>query len=129
MGLIQWKKEYSIDIPQLDKQHKRIITIVNKLLVQQVERGGAEKIGEILDELQEYIGKHFKAEEAYILDEGLPGYAEQREQHNQFIHRFFEVRKEFAMNGRVTSVNLFNFVWDWFSQHMLKLDKQLSRRG
>jgi len=64
-----------------------------------------------------------------MLKHQYSGYEEQRNEHNQFIDRLFEAQKEYSKHGRVTSVNIYNFVWDWFSQHILILDKQLSKIG
>ena len=129
MGLIQWKKEFSIGVTKIDNQHKKIIKILNQLISQQVIGKTDKEIEEILDNLQDYIKEHFKTEEEYMLKHQYSGYEEQRKEHNQFIDRLFEAQKEYCKNGRLTSINLFNFVWDWFSQHILKLDKQLSNIG
>jgi hemerythrin len=129
MGLIQWKKEYAIGVAKLDKQHKKIIKILNQLIEQRVEGKNEKEIEKILDDLQAYIKEHFRTEEEYMLKHQYAGYEEQRNAHNQFIELLFEAQKEYCKNGRLTSINLLNFVWDWFSQHILKLDKLLSNVG
>jgi hemerythrin len=125
MALIQWQKEYEIGIPELDNQHKKIIKIVNRAMGLQFSQQKQREIEEILDDLQKYIRDHFKAEEEYMLKHQCPGYAEQRREHNQFIERFFNAQTEYYKDGRVTSINIFNFIWDWFSQHILVMDKKL----
>ena len=129
MSLIQWKKEYAIGIAKLDKQHKKILKILNQVIERQTMQGDEREIGSILDNLQDYSKVHFRAEEEYMLKHRFPGYEEQRNEHNQFIDRLLEAQREYLKHGQLTSVNLFNFVWDWFSQHILKLDKKLSDLG
>jgi hemerythrin len=129
MGLIKWKKEYSIGVTKLDNQHKKILKIVNQVIGQQFSTQNEKEIEEILDYLQNYIKEHFKAEEEYMLKHQYSGYEEQRNEHNQFTDRLFEAQKEHFKYGRVTSINIINFVWDWFSQHILIFDKQLSKIG
>jgi hemerythrin len=126
MGLIQWNKEYSVGITKLDNQHKKIIKILNRLIGQQFQTKDEKAIEEILDDLQDYMKEHFRTEEEYMLKHSYSGYAEQRREHNQFIDRLFEAQKEYTKDGHLTSLNLFNFVWDWFSHHVLKVDKKLS---
>ena len=128
MALIEWKKEYSVGIRKLDNQHKKIIKIVNQVMSQQFSRVNEKETEEILDNLQDYIREHFKTEEEYMLKHNYACYEEQKKEHDQFIDRFFEAQKEYFKNGRVTSINICNFVWDWFSQHILKLDKQLIKK-
>ncbi len=126
MGLIQWNKEYSVGVTKLDNQHKKIIKILNQLIGQQFQAKDEQAIEEILDSLQDYMKEHFRTEEEYMLQRDYSGYEEQRREHNQFIDRMYEAQKEFTKDGRLTSLNLFNFVWDWFSHHVLAVDKKLS---
>lgn len=126
MGLIRWKKEYEIGIAKLDKQHRKIIKILNQVIERHGMGSDQKEIGSILDSLQDYIKEHFRTEEEYMLDHQYPGYQEQRKQHNQFIDRLLNAQNEYLKHGRLTSINLFNFVWDWFSQHILNSDKKLS---
>ena len=127
MTLIEWKKEYSVGISKIDNQHKKIIKILNQAIGQQFSGQNEKEIEEILDNLQNYIKEHFKTEEDYMLKHQYAGYEEQRNEHNRFIDLLFESQKEYYKNGRVTSINILNFVWDWFSHHILILDKQLSK--
>ena len=129
MDLIQWKKEYSIGVKKLDNQHKKILKIVNQNMERQFSTQNEREMEEILEDLQNYIKEHFKTEEEYMLKHHYSGYEEQRKEHNQFVDRLFEAQKEYLKYGRVTSINIFNFVWDWFSHHILILDKMLSKIG
>jgi len=129
MDLIRWKKEYSVGVAKIDEQHKQIIKIVNQAIGQQFTAHNKNVVEEILDNLHKYMKEHFKTEEEYMLKHQYAGYEEQRKAHNQFIDRLLEAQKEYYKNGRVTSMNIINFVWDWFSQHILILDKKLNKLG
>ena len=95
MGLIQWKKEYTVGIKKLDNQHKEIIKILNQIFKLQ-EKGKDEKeIERILGNLQDYIKEHFRTEEEYMLKYQYPGYEEQKKEHNQIIYRLCEFHKEY----------------------------------
>ncbi len=129
MGLIQWSKEYSVGVTKLDNQHKKIIKILNQLIGQQFQTRDEKATEEILDDLQNYMKEHFRTEEEYMLKHHHSGYEEQRREHNLFIDRMYEAQKEFTKDGRLTSLNLFNFVWDWFSHHVLIVDRKLRSIG
>ncbi|MEW6665300.1 MAG: bacteriohemerythrin [Thermodesulfobacteriota bacterium] len=126
MGLIQWNKEYLVGISKIDKQHKKIINILNRVISGHAKGRDDKEVEDILDELQAYIKEHFRAEEEYMLEHRYSGYEEQRNEHNRFVDRLLDAQKEYLKNRQLVSTNLFNFVWDWFSQHMLKVDKRLS---
>ena len=126
MDLIKWRKEFSVGVKELDNQHKKIIKILNQIFTLH-EKGKDEKqMGKIISNLYEYIKDHFRIEEEYMVKYNYPGYDKQKEEHNRFIDRFSEFQREFLKGHRLTAINLFNFVWDWFSQHILKLDKLYS---
>jgi hemerythrin len=80
----------------------------------------------IIGNLYEYIKGHFRKEEEYMLKHNYAGYDKQKQEHNRFIDSFSEFQREFLKGHRLTAINLFNFVWDWFSQHIVKLDRLYS---
>jgi hemerythrin len=130
MDLVKWKKEYSIGVPKIDSQHKKIIGIVNQAMgLQFSDQNNNKEVEEVLDNLRNYFKEHFRTEEEYMLAHQYAGYELQRKEHSQFIDRLCEAEKEQYMNGRVTSINIFNFIWDWFSHHIIVLDKQITKIG
>jgi len=124
MGQIKWEKEFSVDIKELDNQHKKIIKILNDMFMLNEKVKNEKELEKILDALHTYIKEHFRTEEEYMLKYHYPGYDKQKQEHDNFIDRLCEFQKEYLKSRRLTTINLFNFVWDWFSQHILKLDKE-----
>jgi hemerythrin len=126
MRLIKWRKEFSVGIRELDNQHKKIIKILNQIFALHEKEKDEKELEKIISNLYEYIKDHFRKEEEYMLNHNYAGYDKQKQEHNQFIDRFSEFQGEFLKGHRLTTINLFNFVWDWFSQHIVKLDKLYS---
>ena len=126
MDLIKWRKEFSVGVKELDNQHKKIIKILNQIFTLHEKGKDERQMEKIISNLYEYIKDHFRIEEEYMVKYNYPGYDKQKEEHNRFIDRFSEFQREFLKGHRLTAINLFNFVWDWFSQHILKLDKLYS---
>jgi hemerythrin len=54
----------------------------------------------------------------------FPGYEEQKAAHDAFIDKVCDALKAFLKNKGLVEINLFNFVWDWFAGHIVKMDKQ-----
>lgn len=126
MSIIKWSEEFSVGVKEMDKQHKKIIKILNEVYSLN-EKGVNEKdVEKIFSDLQNYIKEHFRSEEEYMIKRQYSGYDEHKQEHNLFIDRFYEFQKEYLKGYRLTTINLFNFVWDWFSRHILKVDKQYS---
>ena len=62
---IEWNDEYLLGVPEIDKQHKKLIAIANELydVVTGDESALKEKMPSILKELTDYTEYHFSNEE------------------------------------------------------------------
>ena len=127
MPALTWKPEYSVHVRHLDRQHRRILDVVNELYAEAGRATSVVTVDSVLTRLRDYIKEHFSAEEAYLKEHGYPGYEEQKREHDRFIDRVCEFQKDYLKAGKIASINLFNFVWDWFAGHIVKADKQYDR--
>ena len=63
MPICTWNSEYSVGIDQIDKQHQKLVLLINTLFDAMKEGKGKERQGHILNELVQYTDYHFKCEE------------------------------------------------------------------
>lgn len=82
---LEWKEEYSIGVDVIDKEHKRLFKIVNKLLA----FGGEEKKSqwacqEGIKYFKEHAMKHFTDEENYMMSVDYKGYETHKHIHDDF---------------------------------------------
>jgi hemerythrin-like metal-binding protein len=129
---LRWDKKYSVGIRRIDSQHKRIVDILNRL--HWIQRESEEKeLRSIFEQLRSYIDKHFRLEEELMRDHRYPGYEEQKAEHEAFIDRYCDFEKDNLKRKRLNTINIFNFVADWFTNHILKIDMKyrpfFSERG
>ena len=125
MPAISWENKYSVKIKKIDKQHKKIISILNDIYDLNQQEKPQEFVGKILQDLIEYIKYHFSTEEGYMIKYEYPDIEEQKREHEKFIDKICEFQKEYLKHRSITIVNLFNFIWDWFAHHILTVDKKL----
>ncbi len=124
MGIIQWNSKYEVHIRKIDRQHRKIVAILNKLFDMQEAAASQRDIQKIFDDLREYIASHFKTEEAYLQEIECTEYDLQKEEHNAFIDKICSYQKEYFKEKPIALINLFNYVWDWFANHILTVDKK-----
>jgi hemerythrin-like metal-binding protein len=124
MSIIQWDKKYEVDVKKIDRQHRKIVAILNKLYAQQETTVEGDGIQKIFDELRDYILVHFKTEEAYLQEIQCDGFDLQKKEHNAFIEKICSYQKDHFQGKPLAIINLFNYVWDWFSHHILTVDKE-----
>ncbi len=81
---IEWKESYSVGNELIDKQHKNLIAIINKLYEAIFANQTKEELKSILKELQKFGDEHFKTEEEYFKKCDYEGAAEQIKEHESF---------------------------------------------
>jgi hemerythrin len=126
MALFVWNDSYSVNIREIDEQHKKLIMLVNVLHTSMKEGKGKEVIGEILDELVKYTSYHFSFEESLF---GKYGYAEAMmhvRQHNDLIADVKKFIEKYNTGSTVLSIDLLNFLKDWLTNHIVGTDKKYS---
>jgi len=126
MNKIKWRKEYSVGIREMDNQHKKIIKVLNQFLKMGSDKKDMRAVKKMLDNLRHYILEHFNYEEKYILHNKPAIYDDQKQAHNKIIDKFCDFEKQYLKTGKLTEINFFNFIWDWFSNHIMKKDMQYS---
>ncbi|HPA64295.1 MAG TPA: hemerythrin domain-containing protein, partial [Spirochaetota bacterium] len=63
MSIVTWGKEFEIGVPEMDKQHKRWIEIINNFY-DNLERTNVDnKLKEMINEVLDYTHYHFSEEE------------------------------------------------------------------
>ncbi|MFC1844247.1 bacteriohemerythrin [Thermodesulfobacteriota bacterium] len=123
MPTIEWKKEYSVNVRKIDKQHKKIISILNDILNSDFQEKPQKK-EKIIGDLINYIKTHFSTEEEYLREHNYPNYHAHKLEHEKFTVKICEYQKDYLLNKTLPVTNLFNFVWDWFAEHVLVTDKK-----
>jgi hemerythrin-like metal-binding protein len=123
LSIIEWDKKYSVNIRKIDKQHKQFISILNDIHDLRVQ-AKPEKIEKIIDDLILYIKHHFSTEEEYLTKHKYPDLKTHKSEHDKFIGKVCEYQKNYLIHKSLPIINLFNFVWDWFTSHILVIDKK-----
>ncbi len=62
----KWTKEMRIDDGQIDADHKKLISIANKVLTLEQSSKRADELKQLIQDLYEYVKYHFAREEDLI---------------------------------------------------------------
>ena len=68
MAAIKWDAKYETGVRKIDRQHRKIVDILNELYEMQSSEAAAADIQRIFDRLRAYIQEHFDTEEAYLAE-------------------------------------------------------------
>ena len=124
MALIQWDASYSVNIRQLDADHKKLIDLVNTL--HDAMKAGKTKnvLMAIFSDLEMYTRTHFTNEERLMEQHRFPGLEQQQMEHRLFIQKIAEQKTLFQQTRISTAMPVMSFLTDWLKNHILHSDKK-----
>ncbi len=122
-----WKDEYSVGIPQVDSEHKRLIALINKLQDAMTSAQGKNVLGSVLDELVSYTFVHFNAEEALMQRYDFPDLVDHQLEHARLKAAALKLNEDFR-SGRVTmTVQVMQFLKNWLQGHIMHRDQEYAK--
>jgi hemerythrin len=123
MALIQWNAALSVNIAEIDAQHRRLVDMLNELNDAMVQGRGKDVIGKIVTGLANYTATHFATEEKYFDRHGYPASVAHKQEHRDFTAKVAEFKKGFDEGRLGLSVSVMNFLGDWLRNHIKGSDK------
>jgi hemerythrin len=123
MALITWNNSYSVNIQNIDNQHKKLVELVNLLHASMKEGKGKDVLDQIFVELANYTVFHFGFEEKLFAQYGYPDAGTHKRQHNDLKEQVNELQKK-QKEGNVLTIEVMNFLKQWLTEHIQGSDKK-----
>ncbi|MGE0080876.1 MAG: bacteriohemerythrin [Thiohalomonadaceae bacterium] len=131
--MITWSDEFSVDIQEIDEQHKKLVGLINALYVALASKDQVTKVETVLDELVDYTRTHFAVEECLLRLFEYEGYEEHKAIHDKIVERVLRFQAQFKAGEQKVGMELLYFLKDWLMDHINKVDKRyaphLTSRG
>jgi hemerythrin len=131
--MIDWTDEFSVDIQEIDEQHKKLVNLINALYAALASKNPSNKVEAILDELVDYTRTHFAVEECLLRLFEYDGYDEHKAIHDKIVERVQAFQAQFKGGDQKVGMELLYFLKDWLMDHIHKVDKKyaphLTSRG
>lgn len=126
MSLFQWSPDLSVNIAEIDSQHKKLIGILN-LLHESMRTGkGKDVLAKVLNDLTDYTVYHFGTEERLFEKYAYPEYRAHKRQHDDLTSQVLELKKRFEAGQVTITVEVMNFLKEWLNNHIRHTDKKYS---
>jgi len=127
MAAPSWDDSQTINVRDLDGQHRMLATLIRDLHDVMRYARSLETISGVFDEVVEYTKYHFAAEERLMRDTDFPGYLLHKAIHDDVKTRLVELRDRFERGGRpAISVAVFQFLRDWLVSHIEVEDQEIA---
>lgn len=124
MDIINWKNEYSVGVAEMDGQHKKLITMINRLIADQNSLTDPKTIAELLTEMTDYAQVHFRAEEYLMAEYGYEHKSQHEKQHQTFMDETMAFCAASDIGPNILSVALLEYLKTWLVNHILEEDMQ-----
>jgi hemerythrin len=133
MPLIAWDDSISLNIGEIDEQHKQLVKIINELFDAMKNARGFDVLEDILARLVDYTEYHFSTEEKYFDQFRHIESEPHKEEHRFFIKQVNELKKAFDEgqmkrdgSDRVLTVDLWNLLKNWLINHIQISDQKFA---
>ena len=126
MSLLVWDNGYSVNVQEIDKQHKVLIDIINKLHDAMKVGKGKEVVGETLNELVTYTVFHFGHEEKLFSGNGYADANSHKAEHRKLIEQVQTLQNDFNNGKTLITMEIMHFLKDWLANHIMVTDKKYS---
>jgi hemerythrin len=124
MPMIQWSEEYSVEIQEIDEQHKCIVGYINELYGALAKKDNRELVADIIHKLVEYTKIHFAVEEALMRIFHYEGYEQHKTIHDNIVQQVLTYQGKFMAGDDEVGMELLMFLKGWLFDHINKIDKQ-----
>ena len=123
MPLFAWAPEFSVSVHRFDSEHKKLIGLINELNDAMAAGRGRTVVAHVLQELADYVRRHFAAEEEAMRRAGYPGLEAHIAEHRKLTEQVTRFYDEFSSNAGASPVDLLFFLRNWLQRHILETDR------
>ena len=127
MAYVEWTDDFSVNVEEIDTQHKTLIAMLNTLHEALLSNKGKDVYKHVIDGMIEYATTHFNTEEDYMVKCNFPGYPEHKAEHERFVQETLQLQTNFNETGFTLTYPVVQFLKKWLKDHILETDKKYSR--
>lgn len=128
--MYKWKDSYSVKISKVDKQHKKLFDLFNKLH-EAMKKGSADsEIKSILKSCKSYVSEHFRDEEKILKKHNYSGYNNHIKRHKEFEDKIEQKLNDTLKNKKIENTDvleIYKYLNDWLIKHIMKEDQTYSK--
>ncbi len=124
MSLLKWNDNLSVKIAAMDKEHQKLIGLINDLNDAMGQGKGKDIIGKTLDGLLLYTKTHFADEEKMLTAHAYPELVKQKNMHVKFVEKVTEYKQKYESGNTALSIAVVDFLSNWLKSHIQVEDKK-----
>lgn len=126
MSIIQWGVDFYTGLPDVDRQHLKLVALANRL--SEVADDQPEALDQAFRELQDYILEHFSLEERLMEEAKIDAdhLKYHKHAHALFVAKITELWDARNRGSGQTLEEMLIFLTSWILQHILQTDRRMA---
>ncbi len=126
MSLITWTNDLSVAVPEMDRQHKKLVDMINNLHDAMKSGQGREVLAKTLRDMVAYANIHFQHEEKMLETAGYSDLAAHKKMHESFRVKADELIAASQSGAQTVTYQVMKFLSNWLVEHINGADKKYS---
>ncbi len=122
-----WDKLLSVEVEEIDADHRRLIELLDLLARAVGERRECDYVAALLEELVVTTEAHFRHEERLMIGHGYPEREDHAAEHRELIDAARAMQKTFMATGRGLEERGLDYLEHWLTEHILVADMRLGQ--
>ena len=122
MDSVPWDDRFSVGVPELDAEHRRLVDTLNRLHEATVSGRGPGTLEPLLAILVQQAGTHFMSEERYLRETQFAEYDEHKAKHAELMGQVYELKRRLETDHTTFTPETVQFLKDWVLRHILIAD-------
>jgi len=122
---IIWVEDLETGLPKVDKQHKTLVDLINRLKEAIDNKFDKNSISLIFKQLATYTKFHFKSEEVILEGLQVKDLNQHKRLHQDFVGKLRKSEMKYMGGDDNAIVILLEFLTTWLVDHILKEDKEI----
>jgi len=120
-----WDETLSVDVPEIDDDHRRLVDLYNLLKHAVADGESRDYIEALAEELIACTAWHFRHEERLMLKYRYDGLAAHKTEHEELIESGKELQQKLLAQGEAVSAEEIQLLEHWLVGHILGADMGL----
>jgi hemerythrin len=121
MEIPEWRSEYTVGVPEIDRQHRYLFALGARLARSAESVDDAQELAYIVRELSQYANEHFVFEEQVMEKAGYEHLAYHKAMH-EFMRTRLVLLKAQLDKGLLGRDELTEFMETWLTEHIIMED-------
>ena len=122
--MIEWDDKYCVGISIIDKDHKKYIDTINKVILIKKNRDDPEGVKKVLREMTNYVLTHFKTEETYMAEFNYLEYQNHKEEHHEFAMKIIAYLDRVINGDYQIAFDMLEDLKSWLVNHIQVTDQK-----